>query len=251
MKSTLLELVQDILNDLDSDLVNSIDDTVEAGQVAQIIKSCYDEIISNRNWPHLKRLTQLEAFNSLSKPNYLKLPTGTKELIKFEYDCRKATDTALKYRKIKYLYPDEFLSLIHQRDSDRDNISVITDDSGIQLSIIKNQAPTYWTSFNDTDIVLDSYDSAVDDTLKKSKTSAICYIETPFVMEDSFIPNLPDEAFALLREESKSTAFLALKQMSNPKAEMKAGRQQRWLARKAWKAHGGIRYETFGRKGLK
>ena len=37
---TLLDMVQDVLNDLDSDEVNDIDDTIEAQQIAQIIKSC-------------------------------------------------------------------------------------------------------------------------------------------------------------------------------------------------------------------
>jgi len=39
--------------------------------------------------------------------------------------------------------------------------------------------------------------------------------------------------------------------MANQKAEQKAGRQQRWLSRKAWRAKGGILYENYGRKGRK
>lgn len=41
MRKTLLEMVQDILSEMDSDEVNSINDTVEAEQVATIIKNCY------------------------------------------------------------------------------------------------------------------------------------------------------------------------------------------------------------------
>jgi len=44
-KMTVLEIVQDILNDIDGDEVNSIDDTLESEQVAQIVKSTYDAII--------------------------------------------------------------------------------------------------------------------------------------------------------------------------------------------------------------
>ena len=40
MKRTLLEMTQDILSAIDADEVNSIDDTVEATQVATIIKNC-------------------------------------------------------------------------------------------------------------------------------------------------------------------------------------------------------------------
>ena len=66
MRMTLLEIVQDVLNDIDSDNVNSIRDTVESEQVAAIVKSCYFEMIGNRNWPHLKKLFQLEHSESIS-----------------------------------------------------------------------------------------------------------------------------------------------------------------------------------------
>lgn len=247
-KKTLLQLVQDVLNDMDSDDVNSINDTVESTQVAQIVRTCYEEILSNRNWPHLKKLIQLDASGTLDRPNYLRLPEGTKEMIRFEYDKRKLGGTKIQYRPITYLYPDEFLKLVNDRDSDKTNIILVSDTSGITLSIVNDKAPDYWTSFDDEYIVCDSYDAAVDSTLQKAKTQSLCYIEPAWSHTDSFIPDLPSEAFSLLQEESKSTAFLALKQMPNQKAEMKAGRQQRWLSRKAWKTHGGIRYESYGRK---
>ena len=52
MKYTLLAIVQEILSDMDSDEVNSIDDTVESQQVASIVRSAYMAIMSNRNWAH-------------------------------------------------------------------------------------------------------------------------------------------------------------------------------------------------------
>ncbi len=41
MRRTLLDMVQEILSDMDSDEVESIDDTVEAEQVVSILKSTY------------------------------------------------------------------------------------------------------------------------------------------------------------------------------------------------------------------
>ena len=70
-----------------------------------------------------------------------------------------------------------------------------------------------------------------------------------WIHEDSAVPSLPSEAFSGFLEEAKSTAFFVLKQMANQKAEQKAGRQQRWLSRKAWRTAGGVRYEDYGRKG--
>jgi hypothetical protein len=68
-------------------------------------------------------------------------------------------------------------------------------------------------------------------------------------LEDDYVPDLPIDAFPLLFEESKSTAFVTLKQSTNPKAEQKSSRQNRWLSRKAWRAAGGVTYEDYGRKG--
>jgi hypothetical protein len=112
-------------------------------------------------------------------------------------------------------------------------------------------SPSFWTSFDDDYIVCDSYDAQVDDTLQSSKTQVLAYMEPLWVHNDTAVPDLPSEAFPALLEEAKSTAFLVLKQMANQKAEAKAQRQQRWLSRKAWRTHGGVRYENYGRRSSK
>ena len=251
MKMSLLEMVQDILNDIDSDEVNNIDDTVESQQIAQIIKTCYFEMIANRNWPHLRKLIQLEAANSLTKPNYLTIASNTKEVVQIEYNCVKDDSDKYEYRTIKFEYPDEFLRKISGRNVDNDNVEVVEDFSGSKLLILNDIAPSMWTTFDDKYIVTDSWDKNVDDTLKKSKTRCIAYMLPSWERTNESIPDLPAEAFPALLAEAKSTAFVALKQMVNQKAEQKAGRQQRWLSRKAWSIEGGVRYEDYGRKGRK
>jgi hypothetical protein len=208
MKYTLLEIVSDILSDMDSDFVDSINDTDEATQVAQIVKTTYQAMMSNRNWP-----------------------------ISVFYDCRKTLTGRLDFRQMKYLEPDAFLRYINQRNSTDPNTLTISDPSGIILLITSNKAPEYFTSFDDTNIVFDSYDSVMDTTLQGSKTQARAYTIPEFEMVDSFIPDLPDEAFSALIEEAKSKAMFKLKQTQDIKAEQEANRQQRWLSRKAWRVH--------------
>lgn len=248
MKYTLLEMVQDILSDMDSDEVNSIDDTVEAQQVAQIIKTCYFEMIANRNWPHLRKLIQLDPSLDTTRPVYLKIPEEVKELEFLRYDITKADKVNQEWRTLKYKEPIEFLDYVSTRNSSNDNVVKITDHSGVELLIVNDLAPTYWTSFDDVHLIVDSYDKEVDDTIKKSKTAACVYINPSWERMDESVPNLPIEAFPALLEEAKSTAFLALKQMANQKAEQKAKRQQSWLSRKAWTAKGGIQFPDYGRK---
>lgn len=247
-KKTLLEIVQDILNDMDSDEVNSIDDTIESQQVASIVQSSYYDIITTRNWPHTRKLVQLEASNDVTLPNYLRLPSSLKELVVIRYDKRKTSDTTTRYQEIKYLYPDEFLKFISDRASDASNVQTVIDPSGVELKIFNDVAPSFWTSFDDDYIVTDSYDSAVDTTLKKSKTQCVAYLIPAWDRSDDAYPDLPDEAYPNLIEEAKSVAFFVLKQMVNQKAEQKAARHSRWLSRKAWRAKGGVRYQDYGRK---
>ncbi len=250
-KMSLLELVQDCLNDLDSDEVNSISDTIESQQIAQIVKTCYFEMIANRNWPHLRKLVQMDAALDLSKPNYLKIPVGMKEMVFFKYEKFTTTNPKSQLKDVIWKEPDSFLRMISTRNSTLSNVTSVIDFSGAKLLILNDQPPTYWTSFDDEYLVTDSFDLSVESTLQKSKTQCMAYIDPVWVHSDIAIPDLPSEAFPALLEESKSTASLALKQTASQKAEQKANRQSRWLSRKAWATNGGIQYQDYGRASRK
>lgn len=251
MKLSLLELVQDILNDLDSDNVNSIYDTVESEQVAQIVKSTYFAMMSNRNWPHMKKLISLTASGDEAYPTHMKLDDKVKELCFINYNKAKVGDTRKLYQQVRWMEPDDFLRVTNNRNNTQDVIDIITDRSGVELLIRNDQPPSYYTTFDDDYIVFDSYDKAVDDTLQESKVQAQGYVYPTWEMDDYFVPFLPDEAFTLLLEEAKSRASLKLKQTQDIKAEQEAGRQNRWLARKDWRVQGGIQYPNYGRSARK
>lgn len=251
MKLTLLEIVQDILNDMDGDEVNSIDDTFESAQVAQIVKSTYFAMISNRNWPHTKQAINIDPSGDAALPTHMVLQQEIKELVFINYNKVKKDETRKLYKSIKWLEPDDFLRVTNRRNNDESNIDVIVDPTGVELLVKNDLAPTYYTSFDDTTLVFDSYDIEVDTTLQSSKIQAQAYVMPSWSQVDDFIPDLPSEAFTALLEESKSKAMFKLKQVSDIKAEQEANRQQRWLSRKAWRAHGGIRYPNYGRNARK
>ena len=247
MKMTLLEITQDILNDMDGDEVNSIDDTFESAQVAQIIKSAYFALISNRNWPHTKQAINIDPSGDAALPTHMVLQQEIKELSFINYNKAKALETRKLYQAVRWLEPDDFLRVTNRRNNDNTDIDIIVDPTGVELLIKNNLSPTYYTSFDDTTLVFDSYDNEVDTTLQSSKIQAQAYVIPEWSHVDEFVPDLPAEAFTALLEESKSKAMLKLKQVSDIKAEQEANRQQRWLSRKAWRAHGGIRYPNYGR----
>mgnify|MGYP003649336415 CR=1 FL=1 len=247
MKSTLLDIVQEILSDMDSDEVNSIADTVESEQVAVIVKSTFRAMMVNREWPHTRKLVSFTASGSVALPTHLKLQSNVKRMLSVTYNKVKNGETRKQYLPVKYLEPDAFLRRQNALNSDKDNVDIITDPTGVELLIVNDTAPEYYTSFDDSYMVFDSYDNTVDSTLQESKVQAMAYILPTWTHSDTAIPDLPDDAFPLLIEESKAKAQFKLRQFVDSKAEVEAGRQNRWLARKARKIEGGIKYPDYGR----
>ncbi|MCW8842759.1 MAG: hypothetical protein OQK00_05025 [Rhodobacteraceae bacterium] len=135
MKMSLLDLVSDILSDMDGDQVNSIDDTFEAEQVAQIVKSTYFAMISNRNWPHTRQTIQILPSGDNALPTHMNIQESIKELCFINYNKVKDGETRKLYKTIKYLYPDDFLRVVNRRNNDNDDIDVIIDPTGVELLI--------------------------------------------------------------------------------------------------------------------
>ena len=246
-KLTLLDIVQRILSDMDSDEVNSIDDTMEAGQVADIVRGAWEAMMSNRNWPHQKRLLSLTPSGDDSLPTHMYVQESIKEMVSVKYNKARDTVNRREYRAVHYLEPDDFLRYLNGRNTDDADVDIIVDTTGIELLIRSDQAPTYFTSFDDTTLVFDSYDKDVDDTLQASKIQAVAYIMPEWVRSDDAIPDLPVEAFAALVEEATSRCFVRLKQQADQISATESRRQQAWLARKAWRVNGGVQYPNYGR----
>lgn len=248
MSKTLLEITQEILSVMTSDEVNSISDSAEAESVANIVIAKFEAMVSNRNWPHLKKLLKLEAYGDNTKPTHIKLPSNVKELVLINYNKSKLGDERLRYDDVKWKDQDAFLRLTNNRNSTSDTIQTVTDPTGIKLLISTNKQPEFFTSFDDETIIMDSFDSEVDDTIHISKIQAYGYVMPTTSFEDGWVPDLPEEAFRALIEEAKSTARFQLDTVNDIKAEQEATRQNRWLSRKSWSVNGGIKYPNYGRK---
>lgn len=250
-KMTLLEMTQDILSDMDSDEVNSINDSVESLQVAQIIKTTYYNIIDGRDYDFLYELFQLENSGTTNRPTHMKLPETIIDLKYIKYNTRSSTDTKDIYTKVKYLMPEDFMDLVDKRDSSKSDVTVVTDTTGISINIKNDKAPEYFTSFDDEYLVFDSYDSNLESTLVNSKTQCHGKRSVAFNIIDSFTPDLPAQMFSYLLAEAKSVSFATLKQMANAKAEQVSVSQKRRMSQDAWRLKNGIHYPHYGRYGKK
>lgn len=248
MKMTLLEMVQDILSDMSGDYANTIGDTEESLQVAQIIKSTYHEMMNRREWPHLKKVTTLLSYSDSRYPTFLILPENTRRVEWITYRQTTKENPNASFSEVKFMEPGKFVQWTNSRSINNSNIEVIKTPEGVDLRIAKDCPPTYWTTFDDKIVVMDSYDVEIDDILQGINTQVELYVYPSWEDRNDFVPNMPAHLFPALLSEAKSTCFLVIKKMANEKAEQQSVRQQRVLSSNGWRLAGGISYPDYGRK---
>lgn len=250
-KYSLLDMVQDIMSDMSSDEVNSISDSVESLQVAQIIKSTYFNIIDGRDWPHLYEMFQLEASGDSLKPTHMRLPENIIDVEWIKYNIRDSATSKEVLKEVTYKSPREFMSLLDARDSTAAYVTQVADPTLIELNIYNDRHPTYYTSFDNEYIILDAWESTLESTLQASKSQAYGKVYPSWDMSDSFVPDLPIQSFSFLLNEAKSTCFLRLAQTADQKSEQHAITQRRRMSRDAWRVVDTVGFPNYGRKGKK
>lgn len=246
-KYTLLEIVQDVHNDLNFDLVNSIGDTTESVRVALIAKSTFFEFINRRDWPHLRKLGKLQSAVNPLEPTQLLLPENLSKIICIHYNKRKSTDNRDKYESVYYQDPAIFLLDSNGIASNQPNSVLCTTDEGAEYFIRKDRMPTHWTSFDDKTIVFDSYDTNAESSIQGLNTQVSYFRNPTWTHDDLFVPDLPEKAFPGYLAEVKSVASQKIKEVNDSKAEQQATRQQRRLSNQSWETHDGFKTPNYGR----
>lgn len=247
MKRTLLDMTQDILSSLDSDEVNSIGDTTESLQVANIIKNTWWNIVSRAELPEHFDMFGLDASTDIVLPVLMLKPNNVDNIkwIKYYDESTQATDgtsfihdlntditsatpntsnSDLNYKTVQILPITEFLTYINRYNPYENNVESYT-LSGMTLRYRNDRQPSCCGVLSDKYVLFDSFDSTIENTLQQSKIQAYGQIIPEFKLEDNFIPLMDDYQFPLLFNEAKSLAFFELKQMAHQKAEQEAKRQ--------------------------
>lgn len=225
MKYTLLQLTQAVLRSIKGETVNSISDTEESLAVAGIIKECYGTILARADLPESKTLFELNASGDNQKPVLMTLPTDVYSIDWLKYNAIEDGDTDPVWKDLVYLPIKDFLDYTNQFDVDETEVAEMTQTHGTDSVTFKYRndgAPTYFTDYRDFYILFDSYDSAVDATLQKTKTTAYGIRPTAWSETDNFTPDLSSQQFVLLLKEAKAMAWQELKSVDNQKAEREA-----------------------------
>lgn len=256
MKRTLLELTQDVLSSLSSDEVNSIGDTTESMQVANIIRRKYFDIINRVNLTKHDQLVQLQPSLDSTIPVIMYVPDHVTDISWIKYfntnvidptsvadHGKHDTNTDIVstagsdsahipgYEYVTILPVSQFIDMVNSFNPSSSNVEQFTFvDNGnsypgnYTFYYKTDRTPTFCTIINNYNIVFDSFDSTQDSTLQASKTMAWGRIIPTFRMEDNFIPDLDDENFTLLLNESEALAYFELKQSIHAKAEQEIKR---------------------------
>jgi hypothetical protein len=242
MRKTLLSMVQSILSDMDSEDVNSISDTVEAQQIASVIQDTYFNIIAAREIPEHKQMLQLTSLSDSQRPTHFRYPDNTKEIEKLFYNTSYTGST---YTEVYFLEPIDFLNRVDE--SATNTMQVQTVAGNVPVFIMTDRMPKYYTSFDDDNIIMDSYDSSVEAILQQSKTRAYGTIYPTFQITDNFEPDLDDTMLPYLLAEAKSTCFSLFKSGSDPKVEQAARRLKSYVQNDMYKTRRENKRPHYGR----
>lgn len=253
MKYTLLEMTQNILSRMSSDEVNSISDTSESLQVANILQNKYFDIINRVNLPEHNQLVQLDPSLDATQPVLMYIPAGVADVKWLKYfnsnvlndpsdsghdinvDLEDTDDdttaSAPGYQYVTILPIQQFIDMVNgfnPGETDVESFTFSDTSNNFPSSYTfyyKNaQQPSYCTILSNYYVIFDSYDNTQDSTLQASKSMVFGRIIPFWSTTDSFIPDLAEEQFQLLVNEATQLAFFELKQQPHQLAAQETKR---------------------------
>jgi hypothetical protein len=228
--ATLLKIVQDVLSSMDGDEVASISDTTEAMSVATIVETCYNMIVATDGDRETQNVFTLTAIGS-TKPVLMQRPSNVVSIDWIKYDKREDGDPYPSVQYCNFLPIEQFLEnmtayLPSETDTDIGSFVQNVNGSNITFYYRKDKAPDYFTTFDDTYILFDSYDVDIEANLQESKTLGFGTVNTAFIKTDGFEIPFDFKTTMRLIEDSKTRASVELRQMENASSS-KAARKLR------------------------
>jgi len=221
-QKTVLQYVQAALSVMDSDEVDSVSDTTEATQVAELFYDVYYELVNRQEWSFLRGALQLTASGDTSTPTKVIIPEDAKRVRLVTYNI----DTAGGYqrRELVYLDPETFMRRFSGGQA-AGNRLLVTPAPGLQFYVNVDRMPSFWTAFDDEFIWLDSYDTSIESTIQTAKLGCFGDRIPTLVIEDAYTPELPVHMIPLLQHTLNQAAMQTFKQTESKMDEIRVRRQ--------------------------
>lgn len=211
-RMTLLQIVQNVLLSMEADNVNSLSGTVESAAIAETAREVYYEMMSQGDWPHLVKTTQLISVSDNEKPNYLEIPENYQDI------------RALFYNNIEleYMEPMDFIKSSIERNQLDENIVQVISFNGVQLNVFNNETPRYFTIFEDKYVITEAWDQEQESTLQGINSIVTASVLPEWETREDYVPEMTDQMFPTYLALVKRAAFLYFRREASAKDERQA-----------------------------
>ena len=249
-KRTILQLVQQLGEAIGSDEIDTLDETIEASEIATILEQTVSEVISRKRWEFIKdRVRQLDARAiGQTQLNTLVIPSDVTRI-----NCLRYRDTnnlnVTTFLDVLYLQPCEFIEFVQARDSSDTNITAFANADGVLINALTDNTPTRWTSFDEETITFDAFDASlgvgnliVDSVIIADIVPVIDFTDPTATLK------VPERMETLIYNEALSTCAIRLRQTVDPKAERVARRQHISLRENEHITNKETQERTYGRR---
>lgn len=249
-KRTILQLVQQLGEAIGSDEIDTLNETIEASEIATILEQTVTEVISRKRWEFIKdRVRQLQLRSAGSTQlNTLAIPIDVTRVNCLRYRDTNNTDVTT-FIDLQYMQPCDFIDFVQARNSSDANITAIANDDGVLINVLTDNAPTRWTSFDEENITFDAYDASVgtgnliaDSVIIADIVPVIDYTDPDATLK------VPERMETLIYNEALSTCAIRLRQTVDPKAERVARRQHVSLRENEHITNKDTQERTYGRR---
>lgn len=222
---TLLKVVQEIAENITSDEVTTLTNaSVEIQDIRNIALRTLEDIAIRNEWEFLKdKPLQLLAGTNVIE---LAIPTTVQAVQTVKY--RHVQDGVQSgFTTLRYMHPDEFLHKLQNNNPAEAQYDTVTLTGGVELYPANNRHPRFWTSFDEKNIVFDSYDSAENASGVEAGDSAILatiYLDFTGSELETWVAPIPESMFTYWVQEASADASVKLRQTEDPREERKARR---------------------------
>ena len=222
---TLLQVVKEVAENVSSDEVTSLTNaSIEVDDIRKICLRSLEDLANRNDWEFLKdRPLQLLAGTNIIE---LAIPTTVQRVQTVKYRHRNG-GVQTGFTTLQYMHPDDFMHRLQNRNPAEAQYDTVTLSSGVELYPANNRHPRFWTSFDEKNIVFDSYDKAENATGITAADSAILatiYLDFTGSDVETWVAPIPESMFQLWIQEASADASVKLRQSEDPREERKSRR---------------------------